>query len=140
MNLNKVISVSNIFNVLTDMFETYVVDVSKTEMMGVSDHVFLHHSLDMPYHTAYEAYNNLKNCIAFKYNGSSRVRTISSLQFVQGISIISRPKRHVYVFNYGYDVDNEQIFVYDKESGRLELTNPEAAEELLLWMLLMRRN
>ena len=139
MNLGEVISVSDVFDMLIDRFKDYHVDTAMTEMMGISDHTFLHHSLDMPQHNAYEAYNNLKNYAAFKFRGSSNPRTITALQFVQGLSTVRRPARHVFVFNYQYDNNNEQIFMYDKESGRLELTNPESAEELMYWMLLTQR-
>lgn len=117
MNINSFISRVTIFDTLTEVLQDFYVDVVKTDMMGVSDHAFLQHSLDMPYRTALEAFNHLKHCVAFKYK-APRVRIINSSEFVRGIPR-SLPSRHVFVFNYQYDKDNEQIFVYDRESGEL---------------------
>lgn len=135
MNLGKNISISNIFEDLADMFHDFQTDVSRTEMMGVSDNAFLHHSHEMPYRTAHQAFENLKNNIAFKFNDRTRVLTVSS-QALEVNRSFRRPKRHVYVFNYIDDIFNHDIFMYNKESGALIRVDHKEAESMLRWLLL----
>lgn len=139
MNLVKMISVSTVFDVLADRYVDYLLRTSRAEMMGVSDHAFLYHSLEMPYRTAHEAFQNLKNFSSFKFNGGPIARTVRSSSLSTGLRIDGRTKKHVYVFNYIDDVYNRDVFMYEKESGQLFRLDHEEAELMFRWLLLSER-
>lgn len=125
----------SIIDQLKESFSEYCTDVSKTEMMGISDHIFMLHSWDMPYRKAVEAYYNLKHCVCFRFPGS-RTGTINARQFLEGVNIssVARPKRNVYVFNYNYN-DDTHVFMYEKETGSHKYVSHLDAEDRLRKLL-----